>query len=402
MIHATICFILLAQNAAGTDAAGGVPVAVERLDGGQTVGQLHAIAPDVRLISESGAIESYSLDDLAAIRPLDKPSATSSPQSPFRFELADGSQFSGTIREQAQDRVVVRVMLDGDARVPLDGIRLIRNEEASTIALRRLEEQYAARAKQAAPLPDDELIVAKEDQALVLRGTVRALTADHVSFTWNGREMDVPWSRAAGVLFGRVEPRSSSSVIVMDDGQRFGGQISEGDTKRIVLQSGVFDQFEIPWSRIAEIRLASRRVTYLSDLKPLHYEHKNLLGIAWPYGRDEAIDGGELRLNENKFSRGLVLHSDSRIEYALGGEFQSMTATVGIFDRYPQGVANVRVLGDGRTLWSIQNLQARSPQALQIDISRVRALEIFVESGANLDLGDHVFFADAKLIRKED
>lgn len=397
-IH-TVCWLFaLTTSFARAD---GIAVTIERVDGSEASGRLVSLVPQGILKSDDDKSVSFALDDLAAIRTADAQTPRTAKKLPFWIELADGSQFSCVIQAMDRERVILQTTMDATAQPPLDAIHFIRNTKTTTAAASRFDESIAAREAATDVIADDELVVAKGDQALVLRGTVRGLSADRVAFTWNERDIDVPWQRVAGVIFGRFEKRSAACTVLTTDGARFCGQIAASDVESVTLQSGALDGFPIPWSRIAEIRVQSRRVTYLSALSPSHYEHSNLLGLQWQYGMDRALDSGPLLLAEKTYARGVVLHSDSRLEFPLQRRFATFTATVGVLDRYPEGSARVRIVGDNRELWSAENVKAREATDVELDITGVATLEIFVERGANLDLGDHVLFADAKLIRAD-
>src|SRR5437588_568541 len=124
----------------------------------------------------------------------------------------------------------------------------------------------------------------------------------------------------------------------------------------------------------------SRAAAYLSDLKPLHYEHKPFVGGAWPLVNDGSVTGHELRLAGSTFDKGLGLHSESRVTYALSGKYQWFEARVGLDpERGKKGRVRIRVLLDGRETdlgWNKELTAKDEPLLLRIDVHQGKELTL--------------------------
>lgn len=109
-------------------------------------------------------------------------------------------------------------------------------------------------------------------------------------------------------------------------------------------------------------------------------------------------DGGLLSIGGQTFGRGLGVHADSDIRYALNGQCQTFSTFIGIDDETGQrGQANFRVVGDGIVLYESGELTgATEARIVDVPVRGVRELSLQVLKGAD-NYYDHADWADAKL-----
>jgi hypothetical protein len=87
------------------------------------------------------------------------------------------------------------------------------------------------------------------------------------------------------------------------------------------------------------------------------------------------------------------------LKYRIGGDYRRFQTTIGINEKY-RGNVDVTVKGDGRTLFKGNARIGQEPQPLDLDVNGVVELEITVGYGEDeLDIGDWLHFADAKLLK---
>jgi hypothetical protein len=140
----------------------------------------------------------------------------------------------------------------------------------------------------------------------------------------------------------------------------------------------------------------------LDELTPKRFEHTPYLGVAWPLVVNGSVTGQDLRLGGSVYDRGLGVHSASRVSYALPAGVRYFQATVGLDDvAGRRGSVRVRVLRDGKEcdLGRQRDLKAGEMLDVRLDVGGTRELTLVVDFGEGGDIGDHVNWVDARLIR---
>src|SRR5436305_8420325 len=97
------------------------------------------------------------------------------------------------------------------------------------------------------------------------------------------------------------------------------------------------------------------------------------------------------------------MHSASRVTYAVPAGCRRFAALVGLDDHTGRrGSVRVRVLVDGkeRELGLKGELTHRNgPLAVRVDVEGAKELTLAVDFGAGGDIGDHVNWVDARLVK---
>lgn len=88
-----------------------------------------------------------------------------------------------------------------------------------------------------------------------------------------------------------------------------------------------------PWQQINVIRPRTERVVYLGDLQPVDYKHIPFLDIKWPFHVDRNVLGGQLRVAERWYRKGIGMHSTARLAYNVPEGCDRFQAEVGIDDQ---------------------------------------------------------------------
>lgn len=374
-----------------------VELEITRLDGSLVRGRLIQVMPEIVL---AGAAEEYAStwSEILALEPLAmaQPESAPEPAGPLRFELADGSTFTGSLASAVQGGFLVRFQGTQTCRLNSTVLRSIQATAASGVALTRLHELATESDR-----PEDVAIVERDSRVAVLRGAVREIDEQRVLFAWKDRQLPLPWERLAGLTFANPLPRSAACTVRLSDGDVFAGRVTAGDESGITLQSAVFDGLELPWSQIERIECRSQRVTYLSDLTPASYEFTPFFQKQWDYAVDCTLTRRPIQLAGQTHAKGVSMHSRSTLTYTLDGRCRQFAALAGIADEMAdRGDVTLAILGDGRPLWEARNVRGgQEPRKVLVDITGVRELSLHVDFGEGLDLFDHVCWAEARLIR---
>jgi hypothetical protein len=153
--------------------------------------------------------------------------------------------------------------------------------------------------------------------------------------------------------------------------------------------------------------IASDRLLWLSDLEPTEAIEQPLAAAHFPWKRDRSVGGNAIRLasealptGELEFDRGLGVHASSRLTFEIPSGFNRFAATVGMdAETQGRGDCEVVVKGDGVVLWSQRVRGGEPPEKIDLEIGGMRELSLIVEPGELLDLGDHIDWANARMLR---
>ncbi len=377
-------------------AAAAIDVVVDRLDGSTLRGRLSAVSPRVIVEAGDGATE-LAWSDLLSIR-ADGPPASSAPApptaGPLEFRLADQSVFVGRVSAVEADEFIIALPDAQTGRVSLPMLASIEARGADGMLRARVAELRRADSD------GDAAVVARGAEALTLRGAVKRVTAEGVDFDWNGRELRLPWANVVGVVLARPAARSSTAIVRLHDGTTFAGRVVEGDDQAVVVQSAAFERLRLAWSQIDRIDVRSQRVVFLSEIEPARYDFEPFFDKRWDYARDRTLSGQPIRLGGREFARGLTLHSRAALAYRIAGEFDTFVATVGICDEIgARGAALARILADDQVVWEAPLRGGAAAVDVRVPLRGVSELILQVDYDAQLDIGDHVCWGLARLIR---
>jgi hypothetical protein len=315
--------------------------------------------------------------------------------APWRIGLADGSVFVAKLGGTADEGVTATLVSGTALRLKMSDVRSVLAIAAAPTAAARLADISAE-----SDAIDDAVLLLRGSELIVLRGTLKRMDERGVQLQWKDRELPIAWEKLVGVVVARPTPRELPVIVRAADGEAFAGRVTGGDENGIVLQGSVAN-LALPWSRIERIEARSTRMMLLSQVAPQGYEHQAFFSKRWEPVFDRTFSGRPIVLAGQQIPRGVVMHSQSRIMYAINGAARQFAATAGILDEVgPRGDVTMKVVGDGRTLWEGDHVRGgEPPREVLVDIGGVLVLELVVEFGAGMDLSDQAVWAMARVIR---
>jgi hypothetical protein len=283
-------------------------------------------------------------------------------------------------------------------QLPLAAIATVLNDAQDPAVRQEWQQNYLRkRANQ------DILALKTKDTIQRFDGTFGEPTeaGDKISFQLPKKTYEIDLARVQGMIFVRkTDPDTPAPVCKVHDLYRnvLAARKVELDQGGFVVTTVSGARVEYPRQLVARLDYSKGKLTYLSDLEPAKVIEKSNLDWVEHYRRDKNLDGGDLRLAGQKYSKGLALHSYTELIYDIDGGYKEFKAVLGVDDLVGgDGKAVVKIDADGRELFSGTITRKDPLRPLNLDVTGVKLLRIVVRSSGFLDLGDHVDLADAKV-----
>ena len=349
-------------------------------------------------IRTADGMQKITFDDLARVNfaSTAKPS-----EGAIVFHLADGGRLYGELVGDAPEAVVTRTVL-GDA-VPiafdrLAAIQFVRGGD--TFA--RAEELFESALKERLPA-QDVLITRGPEDTKSLRGRLETLDAESGSFAFGDKPRTFQTDKIFGIVFATGANKQSifPVTIELSNGSVVSGAVERADAESVKAATSVGPIVEMKVGEVMSLRVRSPRVVYLSDLTPTAERMEGMLHRPWPVRKDRSVSAAPLSMAGRVFDRGLGVHSKTELDYAVGGAYESLVATIGIDDAVrPSGSVVFRILGDGKDLFDSGVLTGQHPpRDVKVDVKGVNTLTLIVDYGDGLDLSDHADWGGVRLLK---
>jgi hypothetical protein len=229
-------------------------------------------------------------------------------------------------------------------------------------------------------------------------------------------EIELPADRIRGIAFspatavppGKADASKPVLLVGLSDGSIVAAN-SMADGEKSILQSDALGDQQIAHKDIVSLQADGEQVAYLSHIDPSGYRHEPYLDLKWPYTRDRNALGGPLRVDGRTYSKGLGMHSASRLTFDLDGESDRFAATVAVDDAAKGGGSVVfRVFlkpndgGDWREAFASGVVRGGDrPQEVSVDLAGATQLTLVVDYADRGDERDCADWLDARLERTE-
>ena len=308
--------------------------------------------------------------------------------------LRDGGVLRGALRGGGARAVAIESAVYGKVACPLGAIARI-DLPAATGAARPLA--TAAKA--------DRLVLRSDE---TVQGTIESIEAGKVVFRNAALgKIDVPFDRIRSIFFApeAAPPRKPDNRVVAivhtDDASVLRGRLGPLAQGKLRLRASFGVPLSLDVARVLSIEFRGGRLVYLSDIEPAQVKETPFFDIVWRHRRDASVDGHPLRIGGKTYRKGLGVHTRCRLVYALDGAYRSFITDVGIDDEVgDKGSADVRVLVDGKLKFERKALTGRAaPLRIELDVAGAKRLTLIADFGPQLDIADHVDWANARLIR---
>ena len=257
----------------------------------------------------------------------------------------------------------------------------------------------------------DRLILDNGDE---VTGLIEAETlgSGKVKIKGNLGPVEVPVLRVVALVFnpalrqppaadhGYTVPAGAAWIGLNDGARLLAARLHlEGDSLELTTLAGA--KWKAAAKDLVFLMPTTGRVTYLSDIRPDEYRFLPYLETKWPYQTDRNVTGGQLRCGGRTCLKGLGVHSAARLSYRLDRPWRRFQAEVGIDDSTGgRGSVGFRVFVDGSQKYTSPPIRGgMPPQAISIDLSGAKKLDLVVDYGEAGDVLDHADWLGARLVK---
>lgn len=370
------------------------PVEVSTLNGEQHVGSLERLTAEEVVLKTAAGSTRVPAADLLAIR---VPAAATAPatESAIEVRLVDSSLLRASAFTSTTSEAHLKHPVLGELKLPLSAIHSVRFAAADSKVDSDWKQLLAKSSKK------DQIAVRKGDLLDHLDGVIGSIDDTTVRFQLDGDDIPVKRERVFGIVYANREAATGKTAATVDltTGDRLSARSVGWDAEiwKVRLVSGT--ELSIPVASVPVVDYTLGKIAYLSDLKPRDVKYTPFFEFVWEFRRDRGIDGQPIAFGPRTYSKGLSLHSLTVLKYRIGGDYRRFQTTIGINEKY-SGNVDVTIKGDGRTLFKGNARIGQEPQPLDLDVNGIVELEITVGYGEDeLDIGDWLHFADAKLLK---
>ena len=386
------------------------PVQVVTLPGEQYEGTLESFTTDALTVKTNAKTQTIPIAEVLMVRANAAQSATSG-DSPIEVRLVDDSRLRvKAMTSSGSTATIVHAHL-GELKIPTATISSVRFAPQDS----KIDAEWSKLSERS--IKKDVVAVRKGDVLDHLDGVVGALTDDKMQFQMDGDDIPIKREKVFGLIYSKRESTAKKAIAQLDlsSGDRLAlkSVAWNGTSWKVRLVSG--SEFEISADLFRGLDYSLGKVTYLSDLEPRAMKYTPEFGFpgAFPvyeYRRDKNFEGGPITLGDKPYAKGLAIHSQTTLKYRLGGEYRRFQSIMGIGDEIRYGDVDVTFKGDGKPLFksgvkaSVAGNQGTMPRAvpqiLDIDVTGVVELEIFVDYGSDgHDNGDRLYLGNARVVK---
>lgn len=365
--------------------------------------------------AEVGTLESFSLE--TGLRWKNSIGATKTIPAADVVSIQAGAEITSPAADQVTLFLVGGNVLHGritggteeTVRIEPTGLRPIDVPLVEVIGLRtaagRARLARGQRERMVAGKSDDDvLVLANGDQ--VMGGVVR-IDAKGVVIETAAGESRVTLDRLLEARLAALvddERSGRRARLFLADGSVLEASALRWTPDRLVVHLFSDAEQEVTPDQVVRIEVVGGRWQWLSELEPAAAEHTPYLTLTWPWQRDRNVLGKPMRLGGKLFDRGIGVHSQSRLVYAIQGKYRFFTSRFGLDDLAgPLGDVDIEVRVDGQVRFRKEHVHVLSKgtaaDSLRIDVSGARQLELRVTFGQRGDVQDRFNWAGAALIR---
>jgi small nuclear ribonucleoprotein (snRNP)-like protein len=377
-------------------------VAVETISGKTLTGVLQSVDADGLLVGQG--FDGINIAQVLSIAT--KRKSNSPMQNAVELKLVDGGQL-----------FVLSPMIDGETATFQPGESQVDSISIQSIRAIVFRSSNLIQEAIAQPATDeDTVIVDRSDSLSRAAGVLESLDATHLHLNFGGKSRPIKREKVAAVVIadlGLNPPQGTFATLSLTDGSSIRGVLTSVDATSVTLTLTGKQTVRIARESLVRLDIDSDSIAFLSTLNPVEVRQQPQFSVQRQWRRNLSVEGNPIRLlgaspDSDKalqiqtFENGIGTSSFSRLVFENTKDFGRFLATVGIdAETDGRGDCEMRVEGDGITLWS-QRIRGGEPSVeIDVDITGISQVALVVDPGEQFDLADHANWARARFLKTE-
>lgn len=277
-----------------------------------------------------------------------------------------------------------------------------------------IESDNVREAVSQAVTDEDTVIVSKGDSFGRVSGVLESLSPSTLQLNYKGKSRPIKTEKIAAVVvadLGLKPPQGALANLALSDSSTLRGALVGFNEKEVSVEITEKQIVSVSLEHVVRIDIDSDSIVYLSTLDPVEAQQQPQFTVARKWKRNQSIEGNPIRLlvsnngseeaaEVQEFENGIGTSSYSRIVFENTKDFSRFMATAGIdAETEGRGDCEMRVEGDGITLWSQRIRGGGTAVEIDVDISGIRQIALVVDPGEQFDLADHADWAKARFLK---
>ncbi len=372
-------------------------------------GTLESMSAESVVVKTDEATVSVPYGEVLLIRSTMPPVALAN-ETFILVQLVDGSRLRVTKISSSGTEITASHSKLGELKLPLTSVASVRMAAADP----KIDSEWNQLLDRA---PKKDMVAVRKGDVLDhLDGVIGSMSDSTLQFQLDGDDIAVKREKVFGLIYSKRDSTARKAVALFDlvsgDQLALKQVVWNGKAWTVRLVSG--PSIDVAQELFSALDFTISKFTYLSDLEPRTVKHTPYFDIpdfhVFDYRRDRNFDGNRISVGQKAYAKGLAIHSRTQLKYRLGGDFRRFQAIMGIGDEINRGDVDVIIKADDKVIFTgsakaIERgekgvVQRAAPQTLDIDVTGVVELEIFVDFGSDkVDIGDRLYLANARAVR---
>jgi len=318
------------------------------------------------------------------------------PDKPFNLYLHNGDRLRGTVLGTGTTLGLDSPHVVG-LQVPLDRVRAVRFGRLLGALQARYNEVFDNELERGR----DVIVVQRDTKPFPVFARVLEVGETDLVARVETAKRDLPLGKVYGFVRtpdAETHPAPGIRVrLTLTDGSRLTLPVEKITAEAV--ESGGTSVFR---AQVERMEFLGDHIAHLSDFEPIDVKEVALFGTAPHWRRDGMVLGGPLRMSGRVYARGVGAQAYSRLEFVLGGRWDSLFVRCGIDDAAgAEGDARFRILGDGKVLHEVERRRGENPAALRLDVKGVDRLVLEAVPGDSY-VSDFCDWAEARVFTAQD
>ena len=172
------------------------------------------------------------------------------------------------------------------------------------------------------------------------------------------------------------------------------------DGNQLKLRTSSGATANVPWSQVNSIEHTGGPIAWLSSREPIESIETPYFDLTMFHQMDTSVTGGPIRFGGVTYSRGIGVHSRSKLTFALQPGDQTFRTRYAIDGNQPVADVDVTISLDGKPVHQKTGVKAGELSPLiEIKLGDAKTLTLDVDYGKNLDVQDRLNWIEPAIVR---